>query len=149
MERMSERCKFQTAGKQCEKTVGHVGSHEVHGLFHGVGVTYIPQDPVEVSGYPYPDKAVAQDTSFVGPPHSDSDTIDHPIHYGGDITYEHWKVMVAWGLDKNAFLYNCTKYICRSGGAYVGRKNAANPLEDLEKARWYLDRAIEQCKESS
>jgi len=32
-------------------------------------------------------------------------------------------------------LYNCTKYICR-----VGKKG--NPLEDLKKARWYLDRAI-------
>jgi len=61
--------------------------------------------------------------------------VNHPQHYGGDTTYEHWKVMVAWGLVQNAFLYNCTKYICR-----VGKKG--NPLEDLKKARWYLDRAI-------
>lgn len=63
--------------------------------------------------------------------------VDHPIHYGGDVPHEHWKCAVAWGLDKNAFLYTCTKYICR-----VGKKGDA--LEDLKKAKWYLDKAIEQ-----
>jgi hypothetical protein len=33
------------------------------------------------------------------------ETVNHPPHYGGDDTYEHWRVMVAWGLVGNAFLY--------------------------------------------
>lgn len=67
------------------------------------------------------------------------DMVHHPAHYGGNTTYEHVKVATAWGLDDNAFLYNCTKYICR-----VGKKDHA--LEDLQKALWYLERAIEKEK---
>ncbi len=70
------------------------------------------------------------------------ETVNHPAHYGGDTTYEHWKVMVAWGLLSNAFLYNCTKYICR-----MGKKS--NALEDLKKAKWYLEKAIEQLETQS
>lgn len=67
--------------------------------------------------------------------------VDHPAHYGGaDNPYEHVKVAQAWGLVGNAFLYNCTKYICR-----VGKKGSA--LEDLRKAAWYLQKAIEQEQE--
>lgn len=65
--------------------------------------------------------------------------VDHPSHYGGDVTYEHVKVAEAWGLDKDAHLYNCTKYICR-----VGKKGGATVLEDLRKAAWYLARRIEK-----
>jgi len=71
--------------------------------------------------------------------------VDHPSHYGGgENPYEHVKVALALGWDRNAFIYNCTKYLWRSGGNYVGLKNGAAPLEDLRKARWYLDRAIER-----
>lgn len=65
-----------------------------------------------------------------------ANTVNHPPHYGGDTTYEHWRVAVAWKL--TPFLYNCTKYICRQG-----RKRRAASVEDLKKARWYLDKAIE------
>lgn len=64
--------------------------------------------------------------------------VNHPAHYGGDVPHEHWKCMVGSGLWANGFLYNCTKYLWR-----VGKKDGAHPLEDLRKARWYLDRAIE------
>ena|SRR5688572_6075055 len=68
--------------------------------------------------------------------------VDHPAHYGGAANpYEHVKVMRAWGLVGNAFLYNCTKYIAR-----MGKKEIANPLEDLRKARWYLDEAIKDLE---
>lgn len=64
--------------------------------------------------------------------------VDHPTHYGGvDNPHEHFKCALAWGLNQNAFLYNVTKYIYR-----VGRKSGADPLEDLRKARWYLDQAV-------
>lgn len=65
------------------------------------------------------------------------ETVNHPAHYGGASNpYEHVKVAEAWDLVSNSFLYNCTKYICRAGkkGSYV---------EDLKKAAWYLQKAIE------
>lgn len=60
-------------------------------------------------------------------------SVDHPPHYGGDDNpYEVIKVIEAWGLGFN--LGNVVKYI--------GRPTKGNYLEDLKKARWYLDRAI-------
>ena len=64
--------------------------------------------------------------------------VEHPAHYGGaDNPHEAIKVIEAWGLGFN--LGNTVKYISRS------EKNGA-PIEDLEKARWYLDREIANRK---
>ena len=69
-----------------------------------------------------------------------SDNINHPSHYGGmDNPYEAIKVIDAWRL--NFSLGNCIKYICRAG--WKGSK-----LEDLKKARWYLDREINSLEKS-
>ena len=62
-----------------------------------------------------------------------SDRVDHPTHYGGDAAYEAIKVIEAWRL--GFCLGNTVKYIARAD-----RKGVA--LEDLKKARWYLDREI-------
>jgi len=69
----------------------------------------------------------------------DKEQVNHPQHYGGDTTYEAIKVIEAWGLGFH--LGNTVKYVARAG-----RKQYE--LEDLEKAKWYLDRRIEQLKES-
>lgn len=62
------------------------------------------------------------------------ETVNHPPHYGGaDNPYEAIKVIEAWKLNFN--LGNTVKYIARSE-----HKDAT--LEDLMKARWYLDREI-------
>ncbi len=61
-------------------------------------------------------------------------TINHPPHYGGDTPYEAIKVIEAWGL--GFCLGNTVKYIARAG------KKSVDHLEDLRKARWYLDREI-------
>jgi hypothetical protein len=62
--------------------------------------------------------------------------VNHPAHYGGaDNPYEVYKVLEAWGLTGNAYLWNAVKYIARAG-----KKGAA--AVDLKKARWYLDRQI-------
>jgi len=61
--------------------------------------------------------------------------VEHPNHYGGDTTYEVIKVAEAWGLHKNAYLFNVLKYIARA------EKKGA-PLQDKKKARFYLDRDI-------
>lgn len=66
--------------------------------------------------------------------------VDHPPHYGGeDNPYEAIKVIEAWGLDKNFCLGNAVKYIARA-------EHKGAPLQDLEKARWYLDREISNRK---
>ncbi len=69
-----------------------------------------------------------------------TEQIDHPAHYGGaDNPYEAIKVIEAWKLGFH--LGNTVKYIARAG-----RKG--NLLEDLKKARWYLDRLIENMEGS-
>jgi hypothetical protein len=69
------------------------------------------------------------------------EAVDHPPHYGGaDNVYEHIKVCDAWGL--NYRLGNATKYIARAG------KKTDNPLEDLKKARWYIDSEIKRLEGS-
>lgn len=66
-----------------------------------------------------------------------TDAVNHPIHYGGeDHPYEAIKVIEAWNL--GFCLGNTVKYIARSGV-----KSAATEIEDLMKARWYLDRYIQ------
>jgi hypothetical protein len=70
------------------------------------------------------------------------EVVNHPPHYGGeDNTYEAIKVIEAWGLGFN--LGNSVKYICRAGKKGQGDKLH---LYDLEKARWYLDRKIQNLE---
>lgn len=65
-----------------------------------------------------------------------TESVNHPAHYGGaDDPYEAIKVIEAWRLDFH--LGNAVKYIARAG-----KKDPAKEREDLEKARWYLDRRI-------
>lgn len=67
-----------------------------------------------------------------------SDSVNHPPHYGGeDNPYEAIKVIEAWGLGFH--LGNTVKYIARA-------PHKQTMLEDLKKARWYLDRAIANCE---
>ena len=62
------------------------------------------------------------------------ESVDRPSHYGGgDNPYEAIKVVEAWGLDFH--LGNVVKYIFRAG-------KKGDMLEDLKKARWYLERKI-------
>jgi hypothetical protein len=62
--------------------------------------------------------------------------IDHPQHYGGDTPYEAIKVIEAWGLGFH--LGNTVKYISRAG-----KKPDSDLIDDLQKAKWYLDRYLE------
>jgi hypothetical protein len=64
------------------------------------------------------------------------ESVNNPEHYGGkQNTYEAIKVIEAWGL--NFHLGNVIKYISRAG-----KKDKTKLKEDLEKAKWYLDRFI-------
>ena len=64
-----------------------------------------------------------------------SNQVEHPVHYGGrDNPYEAIKVIEAWDLGFN--LGNVVKYLSRAG-------KKGEPLEDLRKAAWYLNREIQ------
>jgi len=58
--------------------------------------------------------------------------VDHPPHYSHS-GIEAIDVIEAWGLGFN--LGNVIKYVARAG-------HKGDTLEDLRKARWYLDREI-------
>lgn len=76
-----------------------------------------------------------------GHSHARKEAVDHPDHYGGaDNPYEAIKVIDAWGLGFS--LGNTVKYISRAG-----KKDPQKTVEDLEKARWYLEHAIRRAKE--
>ncbi|MBO7309522.1 MAG: DUF3310 domain-containing protein [Kiritimatiellae bacterium] len=60
--------------------------------------------------------------------------VDHPSHYNvGKI--EVIDAIEAWGL--NFSLGNAVKYIARAD-------HKGKPIEDLQKARWYIEREIER-----
>lgn len=69
-----------------------------------------------------------------------SDSVSHPPHYA-----EGWS-NGAEVIDLTEHLSFCAgnvvKYVCRAG-----RKDPDKHIEDLEKARWYLDREIARVKE--
>jgi hypothetical protein len=66
-----------------------------------------------------------------------SEKVDHPAHYGGrDNPYEAIKVIRAWGV--GFAVGNALKYLARAG-----KKGGESTLDDLRKARWYLDNEIE------
>lgn len=72
-----------------------------------------------------------------------SERIEHPSHYGGaDNPYEAIKVIEAWEL--GFCLGNTVKYIARAG-----KKDASATVEDLKKARWYLDRHITNMEKTN
>ena len=69
-----------------------------------------------------------------------SEAVNHPAHYGGDTTYEAIKVIENWNL--NFRLGNVLKYIRRA-------QHKDNLLQNLQKARWYLDREIAAVEAST
>jgi phage FluMu protein Com len=76
-------------------------------------------------------------TTYGCPIYSTHDPVNAPKHYRAGETYETIRVIEAWGLGYN--LGCCVKYISR-----CGKKD--NHIQDLEKARWYLDREITNLK---
>ena len=71
------------------------------------------------------------------PPRKEEDVVNHPEHYkaGGVETIDFIEAK------KLGFhLGNVVKYISRAG------IKSHNPLEDLKKARWYLNREIERLE---
>lgn len=90
------------------------------------------------------EKAKLQKNSLYGKTVRENDPVNHPSHYtDGKIE------VIDFIEDKNLnfHLANAVKYISRAG-----KKDPSKEIEDLKKARWYLDRYIqklEECKEMS
>ena len=69
-----------------------------------------------------------------------SDLVNKPPHYTvGGIDFLDYAE--AKGLTDNAYLFNVVKYVSRAG-----RKLGVDPVQDLEKAEFYLKREIERRK---
>lgn len=65
-----------------------------------------------------------------------ADIINHPAHYNRS-SIEPINVIENWDLNFN--LGNVIKYVERAG-----YKDPSKTIEDLKKARWYLDREIKR-----
>ena len=71
--------------------------------------------------------------------------VNHAEQYGGkENIYEVVKVCEAWGLDKDAYIFNVVKYVARAG-----KKDTDKELQDMKKALWYLNRKIERLESGS
>lgn len=69
-----------------------------------------------------------------------SDLVNKPPHYTvGGIDFLDYAE--AKGLTDNAYLFNVVKYVTRAG-----KKLGVDPVQDLEKAEFYLKREIERRK---
>jgi len=72
-----------------------------------------------------------------------NEQVSHPQHYGcAENPYEAIKVIEAW--DLGFCLGNTVKYISRAG-----KKETDKTVQDLEKAKWYLEREIQKLKTKS
>jgi hypothetical protein len=66
-----------------------------------------------------------------------AEKVNSPWHYRGGETFETINVIEAWELGFN--LGNAVKYISRV-------ERHGSPLADLRKARWYIDREIQNLQ---
>lgn len=72
-----------------------------------------------------------------------SEQVNNPEHYGGkENVYEAIKIIENCKLD--FCLGNSVKYILRAG-----KKDKSKEVEDLEKAKWYFERKIQNLKENN
>lgn len=68
-----------------------------------------------------------------------SDSVSHPSHYADG--WSNGSEVIDLTEHLSFCAGNVVKYVCRAG-----RKDPDKYVEDLEKARWYLDREIERVK---
>lgn len=70
------------------------------------------------------------------------DMVNHPDHYMSETGLETIDVIEAFTFDLKGIDAVCTANVLK----YICRWNKKNGLQDLEKARWYLDRLIAHVK---
>lgn len=116
----------------CELVVGHRGLHSRHPRGIAFANTWSDVESSNPSLVKTSDDRLCE--AFQAAVLLPDDPVDHPKHYGGrDDHYEAIKVIEAW--DLGFCLGNAVKYIARC-------EKKGNPVEDLRKAAWYLDREI-------
>lgn len=131
----SEHGLIPNEAKQCllpHKHESHINlRYEIHAR------SCIEKDGYMYCALPCPQRHFRSNVTLKDIPMQDDSAIDHPSHYGGaDNQFEHIKVAEALGWGYH--IGNCTKYLWR-----VGKKDPSKIMEDLKKARWYLDRYIQ------
>lgn len=70
------------------------------------------------------------------------DVVNHPEHYISETGLETIDVIEAFTFDLRGMDAVCTANVLK----YVCRWKSKNGLEDLKKARWYLDRLIDKTE---
>lgn len=70
-----------------------------------------------------------------------SDSVSHPPHYANG--WSNGAEVIDLTENLSFCAGNVVKYVCRAG-----RKDPGKHVEDLKKARWYLDREIERVEEN-
>ena len=73
------------------------------------------------------------------PKETQDDPVNHPSHYTAYVGLEIIDLTEQMNFNRG----NAVKYI-----ALAGLKNPETELQDLEKARWYIDREIERIKKN-
>lgn len=74
---------------------------------------------------------------------AEPDMVNHPPHYkcpNPKYDFQVIQIMEAWYLDRDHYLANAIKYLLRA--PFKGR-----PVQDVGKARWYLDRWLQLREE--
>jgi hypothetical protein len=83
----------------------------------------------------YPQSRLLKELREIG-----TDLVNKPPHYtAGGIDFIDFAE--AKGLTENAYLFNVVKYVVRAG-----KKEGVDPVQDLEKAEFYLKREIARRK---
>jgi len=67
------------------------------------------------------------------------DAVEHPTHYTSHPSGVECIDITEW---MNFCMGNAAKYLWRAG------LKSENPIEDLKKARWYIDREIQRLERS-
>lgn len=100
-----------------------------------------PQEQITVNFARRKDGAII-DLDRGGEVISAPDLVNKPPHYttGG---VDFLDFAEAKNLTENAYLFNVVKYVTR-----CGKKEGVDPVQDLQKARFYLDREINRRKEA-
>jgi len=119
---------------QAARDIGHATYLENVRPEHARSLHFEPEEhQVRDCSIGYCGQYATVSASAFDPRNRPGDLVNHPAHYGGDTTYETIKVIEAWNLGFN--LGSALKYISRADAK-------GNPIQDLEKAVWYLQREI-------
>jgi len=103
----------------------------IYNTRHKIRKQHRQENPMVLTAMVTSNTSITDKTEFIMP-----DPVNHPAHYT-DGGIEVIDFIEAKRLGYH--LGNVVKYICRAG-----KKGTNMGLQDLQKARWYLDRAIEK-----